>query len=414
MTVTEMVDFVCGKVNQVEPEDKAACRLFLQRRHDLIWRDQLWKDSLFEYTQTISPTGYAPDSTWLPTKQVLILPVEVEHVIAVRTGIRMLEVESSETFYRSNFDNFASTGDSRQFRDLPRAVWDFDTAQTLWLLNYGAAKTTAILSTIGDDLITRSNETVGLAAGATEYPENDVARMDAFSKSVSDGDVSSGLAGSFTVTFVSSGAFTNFGIGTTNDPTQSLVNLTNGQSAAISVTAGQTLQFFFGNPVLGWHFTGYTVTSPFGLLTVTDTNDGNGNAGVSTFANGSLDPEVIRIAAADTNAPLRCRIQLIGSIPNPTTLRVLAKTRTRTFENDNDEPLIVGLENCLMAFAQADMLQRERRYGQAQAVAQEGATLLEQLKKTQTVQQAYNKRLIPSGGYNDEWQLNSGIYTVFP
>jgi hypothetical protein len=121
---------------------------------------------------------------------------------------------------------------------------------------------------------------------------------------------------------------------------------------------------------------------------------------------------VISIAAADTNAPLRCRIQPVGTLPNPTTLRILGKARLGTFEEDNDECLIAGMDKVLLEFGVADMWERERQFGFAQQPFARGAALLDQLKKVQVCQQAYNKRLIPSGGYRDEYGLNSG--TVFP
>src|SRR5882672_1376047 len=50
MTLSEMASFVCGIVQQSETDDLDTCKSFCTRRFDMVWRNQLWKDSLFSYT----------------------------------------------------------------------------------------------------------------------------------------------------------------------------------------------------------------------------------------------------------------------------------------------------------------------------------------------------------------------------
>lgn len=75
--------------------------------------------------------------------------------------------------------------------------------------------------------------------------------------------------------------------------------------------------------------------------------------------------------------------------------RSLVKRKVLSLVNDNDSPTLQGIENCLMAFAQGDMLQRSRQYGKAQLVAQEAIALLTQFKAVETVQQAHRQQIIP-------------------
>lgn len=73
----------------------------------------------------------------------------------------------------------------------------------------------------------------------------------------------------------------------------------------------------------------------------------------------------------------------------------LVKRKCLPLDNDNAEPMLAGIENCLMAFAQSDLLQYCRQYGKSQAGAQEGLALLEQFKRLEVVQQAHRMRIIP-------------------
>lgn len=320
MTLLDLATFICTKVSQSETEDLEACKDFLQRRFEMIWADQLWHDSLFEYTQTLSALNYDVDSTWLPTKQVLLLPEQFGHVVAVRTDTRKANVLSSEELYRMDYDTFLNAGSLIQYRLLKPCAWEVDTAKTL---NINAS---------------------GLAAGDTLdiwYLDGDGVTL----KSVSANDA--GQPPSIYALRIDSAK----------------KKQVSGESVYLSdsVTAGRA----------------FTLTT------------------------------------TDLVLPKRVRIQLFGVIPEGAVIRVLGKTNAPAFTDDADEPGLTGVENCILAFAQADMLQRERQYGKAQALQQEGQMLLDQLKKVRTVQQAHHKRLIPESGYGDEYQLNAGAFGAF-
>lgn len=104
---------------------------------------------------------------------------------------------------------------------------------------------------------------------------------------------------------------------------------------------------------------------------------------------------VIRMAAADTEAKQYLRIR-IAPIPTANTdLKALVKLKAQTLAEDGDVPQLRGIENTLLAFAQGDVLERQRRYSQAQAKFQEGTALLEQLKRTEVMQEAVLTRIQP-------------------
>lgn len=135
MTLSEMAEFVTNKVNQTEAEDITACKSFLTQRHKLIWNDQLWKDALVDYSQTLSPDDYAVTSNWLPSLGVLLLPPIIQRVIAVRNDTRHLNVQRSEIYYRTDYDAFAKTGSAREYVLLSPCVWQIQAAASLYLFN---------------------------------------------------------------------------------------------------------------------------------------------------------------------------------------------------------------------------------------------------------------------------------------
>lgn len=101
------------------------------------------------------------------------------------------------------------------------------------------------------------------------------------------------------------------------------------------------------------------------------------------------------LAAADTAAKRYPRIQLL---PKPTAqldCKCLVKKKPTALTDDYDEPELTGVENCLMSFAQADMLQHARQYGKAMELQKEGLALLEQFKSMELIQQAHRRQVTP-------------------
>ena len=133
MTLLELATDVCGTVNETESTDIAKCKGYLTKRHKMIWADQLWKDSLVEYTQTITSTGYDPlTSTWLPDRQILLVKSILDRVVAIRTSEGKLGPQSSEFWYNRDYDSFQNQGAPVEYRLLSPVVWDMDTAAELF------------------------------------------------------------------------------------------------------------------------------------------------------------------------------------------------------------------------------------------------------------------------------------------
>lgn len=119
----------------------------------------------------------------------------------------------------------------------------------------------------------------------------------------------------------------------------------------------------------------------------------------------------------ETSMPIRQRIRVFpkpgdGAAIGAYQLRALVKRKVIPLEDDADTPVLRGVDNLLMSFAQADMLQRARRYGQAGVVQQEALALFEQFKRMEVAQQSHRQRIVPevtevSG--ESEWMPGKGF-----
>jgi hypothetical protein len=412
MNLDDMARFVCGKVNQSEDEDILACKGFIRQRHTLLWTEALWKDALTEYRLTVSPDDYLPTSNWLPTKGVLLVPPAIDKVIAVRTDSRALNVQRQEFYYRIDFDAFAKTGCPADFVLLPACVWETDSAAE-WYAKRNDAGDVAltvkadVLDTDGAGSsrvsVTMDEETRSL--GSSE-------RIDALLKRASTGTIS--LQASLGEPLIAEG-----------ETYSGLVAGLGGSSWTKEITGfviGATYAFTLGNAVsltagtFGGPAENYTESTTFvaGFETYTLTGpEYNGPLPVplEVITARIRQPlyDVVTFAAAATAAAKRQRVRLIEIPSVELTLRVLGKLAAPAFLDDLDTPGISGSENYLLAFAQADMLERERQYGKADGKMKEAAVLLEQLKRVEVAQQSHNQRIIPQGGYgDDEWNQGRG------
>ncbi len=108
--------------------------------------------------------------------------------------------------------------------------------------------------------------------------------------------------------------------------------------------------------------------------------------------------DVGRSLAGSTGMVPRQRIRVYpkpGNGADRRSMRALVKRKVVCLIGDNESPLLAGIENSLMAFAQSDMLQRARQYGKAQIVQQEALALFDQFKRLEVVQQANRQQITP-------------------
>jgi hypothetical protein len=310
MTLLDMANFICGKVNQTDVDDLAECRGFLKQRHEMIWNDQIWKDSLVEYRKTLEPTGYTVESNWLPTKGVLLLPPIIQRVLAVRTDSRHLNVQRPEFYYRIDYDAFAKTGVPSEFLVLPAVVWETDVPAQFFVYSTTGGST-AVIDYLDADEVTLLRISGPIVPGM----QANSSRLD---------------------------------------------RLTLDSQTEVNVVD-------------------------------------------------LLSTNILRVPGGQTLVPKRQRIRIV-EVPDPATgpftIRVLGKRTCPSFSADLDEPAINGMDNCLLAFGHADMLQRERHYAKAALVIEkEAAPLLEQLKAIEVVQMAHSQRIVPEMGYADDYLL---------
>ena len=109
-----------------------------------------------------------------------------------------------------------------------------------------------------------------------------------------------------------------------------------------------------------------------------------------------LDGEaVITLAAAATVAKRYPRIQLLPMPTETTEFKALVKRKPLRLSDDNDEPAIRGVDNCLMEYAQADMYERGRQLGKAALKRADADKLLGQLKKIEVAQEANHCQIVP-------------------
>lgn len=113
----------------------------------------------------------------------------------------------------------------------------------------------------------------------------------------------------------------------------------------------------------------------------------------------ALDGDIVNTAAAAATS--WTRYPTVRVVPRPESnveLRALVKRKAIELTDDEDAPEIDGVDNALMAFAEADMYQRARQLGKSQAKAGEAVALLQQLKAVAVAQQANRLQIVPHVG----------------
>lgn len=93
-------------------------------------------------------------------------------------------------------------------------------------------------------------------------------------------------------------------------------------------------------------------------------------------------------------------IKLIRKPNTAKTLLVLGKLKI-TALGDTDSPKINGINNALLAYVEADMLEHVRQYGKAQAKLAEAAAQMAIMRDLETGQSAKETRIIPQ--VSNDW-----------
>jgi len=304
MNLGEMADFVCGKVRQTDSASVAKCKTYLRQRYEMIYADELWKDSVWGFDFTFRP-DYDDDIDDIRPESfdaTYLFPAVVDRLIALRKAEGGIPTASAESFYRWNVDEWARSGKPERFVILPRCVTILPESYTyhdLGIYNFETGSTYHV--TYIDDEWER--KVLSGTIPANNPIASDVRIVERIAKATST------------------------------------------LEASITVNSGDT--------------------------------------------------DIAFAATSATEFPQRLPIRLFPEPSAAIALRALVKKRCLPLDQDGASPELRGVDNCLMAFAQSDMLQRARQYGKAQAVVGEAAALLKQLKAVAVVQERHEEQIIP-------------------
>lgn len=117
LTLTQMVNWICDKTGQNEPEEAAAAKRFLQHRLRMIWKVASWYDALAEATLPLDPT-----TDLLYARGLVPVPEVFERLLGVRTAERALVGEGLQLRYRLDVDTFEREGEAMINTELGGAV----------------------------------------------------------------------------------------------------------------------------------------------------------------------------------------------------------------------------------------------------------------------------------------------------
>lgn len=322
MNLTQMAEYVCAKVRKTDADSLAICKQFLNARYEMLWNDQLWRESL-----GTSEVAVAPGTNTVHAQGIVLLsPGLFSNIVAARLADRALTVVHNEELMAYDSDAFDAAGNPQMFTLMRPVVYQFGARTDCpWLY--------AQFESESDSGLTFTMQYTG-------YP--------------ADGHY----------------------------------------SGAINERTAPAYSVYFGTVV--------AYVNEIVSLTKAVTN---GRLNLS--ADGALP--FLTMEATDTAASLCQRIRLVEKPNTDCVLTVLGK-RQFVDLNDNESPLLSWVCNALLAFAQGDMLERDRQYSKAQAKQQEGMALMDQARRVEVWQQAHRARLIPEADPANVFEASSKGY----
>lgn len=448
MTRDDLVSYITTKAQMLESDDVAACQTFVSKRYELIYNSYLWKDALTMVDLAIDPVNN-PDNA----VGIVSLPSQIERVVAIRTATQAVKIHALEEYYRIDWNRFADISDIN-------GLMEFAILNPIWLTCRPGPLPPSIIPANA----TYNAFTYGLFAALT--PGKQYVILMAQAPTALQGYVQCGMnnggvglinpvtlpiASGVPFVFTANGdSLLILNAGTPfNGPVNAALYLTalpknQGTSAStVIVTSDNAADLSNGaTPIkvkITWRDSTNRFTQTVNLPSTLTPSDGSGfieiesifkpsslgnitatlNTPVSitvgnvtstyTFTNllGTLLP-------SDTRSPGLQRVRLLSAPNQALTLSVLGKKPFVPLDFGSEVPLIRNLDNCLIAFGLADMLQRGRQYGKAAQQMQEATTLLSELAKLETLQAANNQRFVPDAGYGDPFfapSSNRGIWT---
>ena len=99
----------------------------------------------------------------------------------------------------------------------------------------------------------------------------------------------------------------------------------------------------------------------------------------------------------------KCRIKLVPATSTAGNLFALGKLKLETM-GDTDSPVLRGVDNALLAFAEGDMYERSRQFAKSQVKFAEAAAHIQIMKDLEKGQQQSITRIVPY--INDEYSVS--------
>lgn len=422
MTLSELTDYVCTKSGLIEDDDREACKQFLSKRYELIYNSYLWKDALVAVDIAVDPTTNEDHA-----EGIVLVQEVIDRVVAVRTPDQggsygnSVRIRGLEDYYRIDMDQFSMTGVPTSFALLSPIwfVWRGFTGLQVVAAN-PADYQTPMKVTWRDSSGKRYVQL--LQHGSLLNDSNTTEDTDVV---VVSGAGTSAINGVYTSSTPESGYDAAFLRGATVSDDYWMYIGTVEQKWTIRDVVGniQYQRIDTGtSPVASdWTESGFSGAAPVPTTAYGETAriEIESVFKPATIGEISFSPQISNDADGDsldetlTRSPAYQRLRLFSIPTTSMTLSVLGKKKFVPLDFDEEEPEIKNLDNCLIAFAMGDMYTRARfPESESQPHYQEGAILLQELAKLETIQAANNSRFIPDNGYMDEWggPSQSGIW----
>lgn len=433
MTRDALVAYITEQTQQLQPNDVTACQDIVSTQYEIIYNQELWKDSLTIVGITFDPVNN-PDNA----SGVILLPQQIDRIVAARTNCNSIRVNNLENYYRVDFDAFTANnsniwGSAAEFAIL-YPIWTaigpatpqlnpvslgsysdnlFGPNGTILIQGTGITNGTLISLKAGPNELSLSGTMNFALVNGTTYifALPGVVSINGPKNQPFTGTLGAFLPGAATESYGPGATFTlassvpadsakNVKI-VWRDRHEQFVQTTH---LPITLTPPDGLGFveiaamFMDSGITG------TITLTVNSPSISGV-DASGNPTAITFSLSS--GKTIAPGVQQTPKYQRMRIFSIPSVV--TQVFVLGKKPFTPLDFGSEVPAIKNIDQCLIAFGMARMLERARQFGKAQQKLTEAGALLKQLAILEAVQAANHEQFKPDGGFGDAFFSPRGI-----
>jgi len=406
----------------LEPDDEDACDEFVSKRYELIYNSYFWKDSLAMVDVAVDPVNNLDHAAG-----IVLLPQMIDRLAGIRTANNSVRIQGLEHYFRIDWDSFTNNTGQSAFCPAEMAILN-----PVWLTVRPISNWTAISITDSYNLAFNvlppdptilvhnylqtsndSSKAYKLVTGADDYGFNPRAdkRNGQTDYTIQQG-ANLNLYGTASSAFTGQLYSANFTANSSIPGTTAIITSDN----VADITGAAAIQV-----KVTWRDSTdrYVVTSTLPLTLTPADGSGfieiesvfkpvsAGNITVSTstpisqyFGNTNPFVQVVgTLLPSDLQSPSYQRVRIFPIPATATTLNVLGKKPFTPMTFDTEVPAIRNLDNCLIAFALGDMMQRGRHFAKAKDQYQEGAILLKELALLEALQAAHCSSIEPDTGF---------------